>query len=523
MPQTATLEKPPIAAEKPQGKPRVEQPKPLGQAEREITDRISKDGEPDQVFRDVAGEKPKENVLIRGKEVLAPSGAVIYKGEGFEHLFERDDITLTGRIATRTEQGEGKKTYEAITIGEMGREAGWEMQFANTANGHRFNFLGIKGIGLTQAGRRFLEAVRRPKTMAQAISGTAPKVTDSYEMTDSPMILPKEGAEERAVLGLVGEEEILNDIANASRLASEGVWTAESVAAVVENTDRPEVAEAKRRDLIKPETKEAREVRAYRSPERLNKLHLMLKELGRFGGGDKNLKQNIKQFMQRGIQYLKNINISLESYPGTNEVERFVSWSFEKAGEQAGILSRIGFRHDNLKDFQNFTSLLEIVDLGEQTEWVGEYIRPENYFELYAEAVSLYAAGAIVNGHQPNLETAANSYVKGFMNTYAQSPENKRRAQQFINEEDPLIGPVYLAPEVHVVTHDVSMLNLSGWNNLSLGPLPEVKSGRIIEWPEGKPVIIRTYSQLMRYHIGNALRTEVAKLVGSETKTKLAT
>lgn len=455
------------------------------------------------------------DVLVRGSERLKPSGTVTYVGIGFKHLLERKDISISG---TLTGSGEDGEIYEAVTIGQMGREAGWETAFENTENGNKFNFLGIKGVGLTKAGRKFLESVTRPKSMAQALSGKAPKLLDSYELTGSSMVLPKEGAEEEAVLGLVGDEEIANDVKNASRLTAEGLWTAESVAIVIEENDRPEVTEAKRRGLVGADTLEARELRAYRSPQRLNKLLTLLNDLRPYKEGiDRNqVRKDIEQFTEDGIKYLKEIGVSLDEYPGTNETEKFVSWAFAKAGEQAGILTRVRFEHENLKaDFQNFTSLFEVVDLGEQTSWgaADGYFNPSRYFGLFAGAASLYAAGAIANGFKPDLQAAADLYVKNFLDAYTQDPKNIKWLQSFIDEKNPFVAGTYLKPDVKYGTDEIVGSNLSVWESLPLAPLPEVLVGRVIQWPEGRPIKIRTYDHLMRYHIGNALRSEVPMLL----------
>lgn len=462
-------------------------------------------------------ETQEVQVVVRGTEKLKPSGTITYVGIGFGDLLDRKDITVSGKLVDNATQDEGEEIYEAVTIGQMGREAGWEIGFENKENGHRFNFLGIKGVGLTKAGRKFLESVTRPKSFAQVVAGTAPKLLDSYELTEDSMILPKEGAEERAVLGLVGDEEIANDVKNASRLTAEGLWTAESVAIVIEENDRPGVAEAKRRGLIGKDTFEAREVRAYRSPERLSKLLTLLDDLRPYKEGiNRNqVKKDIEQFTENAIKNLKNIGVSLDDYPGENETEQFVSWAFAKAGEQAGILTRVGFDHDNLKaDFQNFTSLFEVMDLGEQTQWT-DNLMYHRYFGIFAGAASLYAAGAIANGHNPDLQAAANLYVRNFFDAYTKDTKNLRWIHSFLEGENPFIGKIYLKPELKYGTDEI-IDSSSVWQALPLAPLPEVKVGRVIQWPEGRSVRIRTYAQLIRYHIGHALRVEVSRLFGEK-------
>lgn len=58
-------------AEKPQGKPAPEQPNPSGPAEQTLADRISRDGEPDQVLRDIAGGQQASEINVVTPETTA--------------------------------------------------------------------------------------------------------------------------------------------------------------------------------------------------------------------------------------------------------------------------------------------------------------------------------------------------------------------------------------------------------------------------------------------------------------------
>ncbi len=480
------------------------------------------------VYNEYRMEKSAEQPFkVRTEKLVFSPAEITWRSDNFPNLPMSETILSWCLPDGEIENIENVR--KAITLNEMGREVGWGFMIFENKSGERFAFLGIKGVGITGVGREFMKTVARPAASAvEAISRREEEEETMAEIYDlkkrKRLLLPKEGEEGLPVAGLVGLKEAETDRDNARKLIREGFWTAEPVM-IFKQEDSEVVKEAKERGIIPADEQEAREVRAFRNPLRLNKLHELNSQSALERGTEEDL-EKIKSYLKLSSRIVRFLGEDLKEFGQKDEIANFTLWYFRRLGKQSGIMAQAGFWHKNIIELQNTTLAGEIVDLGTETAWrePGRDSAMMKYRQGLNMASVIYASASLL-GKEIDLEGAVRHYHAAFMEECKKregfGEKIVQRVSSCLYEKE-----IWLEPVVNS-RGDLVRINLLGGGRFyldrlfCLGSLPEEM--RKVDWGEKMIRLPKHgYMDLLRFYAGKCWQKEVNRLTEKETIQKRA-